>query len=148
MAPHPSPWQQLIDAAFPVGAVIETCAELPLTPEPANVGRARRFVLDLVPQADPDCRECLSLLTSELATNAVVHARTQMRVVVMLTEGDAVVGIHDLDLGRQEILTHERDGGRGFSIIDAIAAAHGRTGFPSGGKVMWFRIPLTLAIAS
>lgn len=144
----PSPWQQLIDASLPPGATVETLAELPLTPEPANVARARRFVLDLVPQADPDCRDCLSLLTSELATNVVVHARTEMRVVVLLTGDVAVVGIHDLDLGRSEIVTHDRDGGRGLTIIDAIAAAHGRTGFPTGGKVIWFRLPLTLANAS
>jgi hypothetical protein len=144
----PTPWQQLIDASLPPGATLETCAELPLSPEPSNVARARSFVLDLVPQADDDCRDCLSLLTSELATNVVVHARTEMRVVVLLTGDVAVVGIHDLDLGHSEIVTHDRDGGRGLMIIDAIAAAHGRAGFPTGGKVIWFRLPLTLADAS
>lgn len=144
----PGPWQQLIEAALPAGAVVATCAELQLTPEPANVARARNFVLDHVPEADEDCRESLSLLTSELATNVVVHARTEMRVVVLLSGGDAVVGIHDLDLGRREVVTHERDGGRGFTIIDAVASAHGKTGFPTGGKVMWFRVPVNLAAAS
>ena len=148
MSPDPCPWQQLIDAALPAGALVDTCVELPLSPEPSNVARARSFVLDHVPTADEDCRDCLSLLTSELATNAVVHARTEMRVVVVLSEGAAVVGIHDLDLGRREIVTHERDGGRGLQIIDALAAAHGRAGFPTGGKVLWFRLPLTLADAS
>lgn len=141
----PCPWQQLIDAALPAGATVQTCAELPLSPEPANVAKARSFVLEHVPQADADCRDSLSLLTSELATNVVVHARTEMKVVVLLVNGDAVVGIHDLDLGHKEIVTHERDGGRGFTIIDAIAAAHGRTGYPTGGKVIWFRVPLTVA---
>ena len=142
MTPDPCPWQSLIEAAVPANAEVELCAELPLAPEPMNIAVARRFVLDTVPLADPDCRDSLSLLTSELATNVVVHARTQMRVVVLLTSDDAVVGIHDLDLGRQEVVTHERDGGRGLMIIDAIAAAHGRTGYPTGGKVMWFRLPL------
>lgn len=148
MKPDPGRWQQLIDAALPVGVTVETLAELPLAPEPSNVALARRFVLDLVPDADADCRDSLSLLTSELATNAVVHARTQLRVVVLLADGEAVVGIHDLDLGRREIVTHDRDGGRGLQIIDTLASAHGRTGYPTGGKVMWFRLPLTLAEAS
>ncbi len=148
MTPDPCPWQQLIDAALPTGAAVASCAELPLSPEPSNVALARRFVLDRVPGVDDDCRDSLSLLTSELATNVVVHARTQMRVVVLLTESDAVVGIHDLDLGRREIVTHDRDGGRGLRIIGALAAAHGRAGYPAGGKVMWFRLPLTPGSAS
>ncbi len=146
--PDPCPWQELIDAAVPPGVEIEACAELPLAPEPANVAVARRFVLEQVPQADASSRDYLSLLTSELATNVVVHARTQMRVVLLLAGGEAVVGIHDLDLGRREIVTHERDGGRGLKIIGAVASAHGQTGYATGGKVMWFRLPLTLMDAS
>lgn len=142
MTSDPCPWQQLIDAALPGGESVQSCAELPLSPEPGNVSRARRFVLESVPAADEDCRDSLGLLTSELATNVVVHARTQMRVVVLLTQDDAVVGIHDLDLGRRELVTHDRDGGRGLTIVDAVATAHGRAGFPDGGKVVWFRLPL------
>jgi two-component sensor histidine kinase len=138
----PCPWQPLIDAAVPTGSAVEACDELPLTPEPSNVALARKFVLDKVPAADPERRDWLSVLTSELATNVVVHARTQMRVVVVLAGGDAVVGIHDLDLGRSEVVTHERDGGRGLTLIAAVAAAHGQIGYPTGGKVVWFRLPL------
>ena len=145
---EPCPWQPLIKAAVPAGAVVDACDELPLAPEPSNVALARRFVLDRVPAAAPNRRDWLSVLTSELATNVVVHARTQMRVVVLLAGSDAVVGIHDLDLGRSEVITHERDGGRGLTLIAAVAAAHGQVGCPTGGKVVWFRLSLEGAEAS
>jgi two-component sensor histidine kinase len=145
---EPCPWQALIDAAFPPGVSVEECNELPLAPEPRNVGLARQFVLQHVPAADAGQRDMLAVLTSELATNVVVHARTEMQVVVMVAGDDAVIGVHDLDLGRSEVRTHERDGGRGLKLIAAVASAHGQVAHPTGGKVMWFRLPMHESRAS
>lgn len=127
-------------AALPAGSVVRTTAHLHLDPEPRNVSRARRFVAEQVPDLDGDVRDTLLLLTSELVTNAVVHARTDIDVGVTVTDSDVLVTVHDLDLGRSEQRVHERDGGRGLGMVGALARDSGRTTHGEGGKTVWFRL--------
>lgn len=133
-------WQEALAVALPAGAVVRTSARLDLEPEPRNVGVARRFVAEQVGDLPEDTCDTVLLLTSELVTNAVVHARTAVEVGVAVTDDDVVVTVHDLDLGRREQLTHERDGGRGLAIVRALAVGAGQLPHKEGGKTAWFRI--------
>ncbi|HEU0104146.1 MAG TPA: ATP-binding protein [Mycobacteriales bacterium] len=135
-------WQAVLPVALPAGAVVRSTAELRLEPEPRNVGVARRFVREQVADLPDDTREALLLLTSELVTNAVVHARTQVEVAVAVTDEDVVVMVYDLDLGRREQRSYDRDGGRGLSIVRALAVETGLLPHREGGKTAWFRISL------
>ena len=128
--------------ALPQGAVVRRADALTLDPEPRHVSSARRFVASAVPEADPDTGSTLLLLVSELVTNAVVHARTEVEVAVAVTEHDVVVAVHDLDLGRKEQRGGDRDGGRGLGLVRALAADSGLVNHPGGGKTAWFRLPL------
>lgn len=143
-AAAPVSWQESLGEALPPGAVVRSSVELDLDPEPRNVGLARRFVAgavaDAVPELSDDSTDTLLLLTSELVTNAVVHARTPLQVGVVVTDEHVVVAVHDLDLGRREQRTHERDGGRGLAIVRALAAGAGRLPHTGGGKTAWFRV--------
>lgn len=136
---HPS-WREALTAALPTGAVVRSSAQVHLEPEPHNVGVARRFVRDQVPDLPSDTCDALLLMTSELVTNAVVHARTPVDVGVAVTDEDVVVTVHDLDLGRREQRPHERDGGRGLAIVQALARQAGQLAHVEGGKTAWFRL--------
>jgi hypothetical protein len=129
------PWQRATD-------VVRHQAQVTLPPQPRNVAAARAFVRDNVAVADPARRDDLLLMTSELVTNAVVHARTEVTLGVAVTDTDVVVTVHDLDLGRQEQLTHERDGGRGLGIVAALSCGCGQVALSTGGKTAWFRLCL------
>lgn len=115
-------------------------AELTLQAEPASVPLARRFVasLDFVAQLDIDR---LVLLTAEVVTNAVLHARTMLRIAVREIEGGVRVSVHDGSLSPPVkkdygILSPT---GRGLRIVDALATRWGYESSDSG-KTVWFEL--------
>jgi two-component sensor histidine kinase len=126
--------------ALPEGAVVQVSQALTLDPEPRQVSSARRFVAGAVPDLDADTADTLLLLVSELVTNAVVHARTELEVAVAVTDEDVVVAVHDLDLGRREQRSGDRDGGRGLGLVRSLAVDSGMIAHPGGGKSAWFRL--------
>src|SRR3954469_4474109 len=72
-------------------------ATLTLPASTESVPAARRFVTEALTDlgAPGGCEDAVALV-SELATNAVIHARTSSTIAVS-REGDAVrVGVHDL----------------------------------------------------
>ena len=52
------------------------------SPTPEGVRAARHFVQAALDDIDPDVCDTAVLLTSELATNAILHARTEFDVAV------------------------------------------------------------------
>ncbi len=83
--------------------------------------------------------EPATLLTSELVTNAVLHARSAVEVTVRLDDGQLWVGVSDSDTGPP---VHKRYGpeaatGRGLLLVERIARAWG-TEVSAAGKIVWF----------
>ena len=54
--------------------------------DPKSVMEARRFVLAQLPDAEAELRDAVSLMVSELATDAVLHARTEFVVCLEVTD--------------------------------------------------------------
>ena len=119
---------------------VHTSTNLP--PEPRAAGDARRFVAQALGGVPSDTAEVAVLLTSELVTNVVVHARTPMRLDVDV-EGDVVrVAVVD-EATRTPALRRAHDArltGRGMNLVDALAAQWGVEPDPPGKKV-WFELP-------
>jgi anti-sigma regulatory factor (Ser/Thr protein kinase) len=104
----------------------------------ASVGGARRFVTALV--GDRPDGPVAALLVSELAANAVVHARTPFEVSVSL--GPAGVHVEVADGNPVEpaprLLTEPWDeAGRGLFLVARLAFAWGSKP-TADGKVVWF----------
>jgi serine phosphatase RsbU (regulator of sigma subunit)/anti-sigma regulatory factor (Ser/Thr protein kinase) len=126
-------------------------------PEPAAVAAARKFVrdtlrswLDTAPGADSDggLVDDAVLLTSELVTNAVVHAGTQVQVTCKLAAGAVEVVVRDSHPARMvpgpapdDTVPAERTGGRGLLLPSALAAAWG-VSYGTDAKAVWFRMGL------
>lgn len=113
-----------------------------LPPEPRAPRDARHFVADALRDEVPgDMAEVAVLLTSELVTNAVVHARTAMRLEVDLDAGTLRVGVVD-EAPRTPALRRANDArltGRGMNLVDALAGEWGVEPTPPGKKV-WFEL--------
>jgi hypothetical protein len=134
-------WHDRVPDAVPAGHDVLVSDELVLEPEPRNVAVARDWVAARVPLwADDDARSAVALLTSELVTNGIVHARTTLRLGMAVTDSDVVIGVHDLDLGHAEAAGSDRQGGWGLIIVRETAAGSGRVQHPGGGKTVWFRV--------
>ncbi len=130
-------------------------------PEPAAVAAARKFVrdtlcswLDAGPSAAADAAadgglvNDAVLLTSELVTNAVVHAGTQVQVTCKLAAGAVEVVVRDSHPARMvpgpppdDTAAAERTGGRGLLLPSALAAAWG-VSYGTDAKAVWFRMGL------
>jgi two-component sensor histidine kinase len=121
------------------GERVESVQRTRLRPEPTVVREARDFVLDHAPALDGDTRDVLRLLTSELVTNAVIHARTTIDLSIMTTASHVVVTVHDLDIGHVEI-RGDREGGRGLGLVRSLAERSDLTRHAGGGKTAWFRL--------
>ena len=123
-------------------------------PEPTAAAAARRFVRDTL-QAWQTGGATITgdgliddavLLTSELVTNAVVHAGTPVEVTCKLTGSGVEVMVSDEHPARlvpeppeNEHIPAERTSGRGLLLPAALASAWGVT-YGQSAKAVWFRI--------
>ncbi len=85
----------------------------------------------------------LEVVTSELVTNAIVHAGSTSVVVVRLVGAGCVeVSVADVDpeppVKRVPYEQHTR--GLGLHIVDALSTAWGVREAADGGKVVWARL--------
>jgi anti-sigma regulatory factor (Ser/Thr protein kinase) len=144
----------MISFTLELGAGVES---ITLGAEPGSVATARRFVLARFAERDLEPSVAV-LLTSELVSNVVRHAQTQLAVVVRF-DPCVRIEVHDgaaaTDAFR-EILerthTHmpvESTGGRGLPLVRGLASRFGLADEPGRwkGKVVWFELdPADLAI--
>ena len=110
--------------------------------EVASVPEARRFVRAVLGDAGHErwLDEAL-LATSELATNAVLHAHSAFEISVHVQDEGVYVQIWDDDpMPPDRRDTHEGSTtGRGLELVGAVATFHGvQTVGPS--KVVWFSL--------
>jgi anti-sigma regulatory factor (Ser/Thr protein kinase) len=103
---------------------------------PTSVAKARRFAVRGI--EDTEVASRVATVVSELATNAVRHAKSAFIVEVNATDGHVRVAIRDIstDVPRQSTRAKGDPTGRGLMIVEALAD---RWGFhPDGvGKVVW-----------
>jgi anti-sigma regulatory factor (Ser/Thr protein kinase) len=133
---RPLPIEALSD-----GDVALSSHRLDLEPVPRAPGDARRFVRRHVPELPEETADSLLLLTSELVSNAVLHARTPIRLDVVVSEQAVTVAVHDLDLARpqQDPYPSGREGGWGLELVSVLADASA-TVSDADGKTAWFRL--------
>ncbi len=82
-----------------------------------------------------------TLLVSEVVTNAVLHARTELRLVVGWN-GDRVrveVMDHSPALPAPRRFTELTSTGRGMHLVDEVATTWGAD-HKDDGKVVWFEV--------
>jgi len=120
--------------------VIESRVSLPA--EPASVAVARRFVRDLLDAwGAGELEDSAVLLTSELVTNALLHARSASELNVRLIDGRLRVGVSDSTpvAPVRKRYGKEAATGRGLLLIDTLASAWG-TDLNEDGKEVWFEL--------
>ncbi len=107
---------------------------------PESVTAARRWVRHVLRDRSPEMVEAAELMTSELATNCVRHARTDFELSIRAA-GEIRIEVRDKGTGRPTVLSPapEEPSGRGLRIIDAMSDEWGV--IPgSDGKAVWFTI--------
>jgi DNA-binding NarL/FixJ family response regulator len=125
-----------------VQAILEE-ARTRLGRDTATPRAARRFVSEALHLWELDeLTDTVTLLVSELVTNAVVHAGSDVEVMVRLTVDAAIVAVTDTS----ELSPAPRDAadddtsGRGLALVEAMARRWGVDSRPGGGKTVWFEV--------
>ncbi|ACZ86094.1 ATP-binding protein [Streptosporangium roseum] len=123
---------------------------LRLAGSPDQVVRARRLVSMTLGRDHPLHDDCV-LLTSEIATNAVVHSRSGDGGVFTVTvaySSEAVrVCVQDAGSSNAPCVCHapaDATGGRGLPLLEALAHRWGLVREAGANKV-WFELVLELA---
>jgi anti-sigma regulatory factor (Ser/Thr protein kinase) len=118
-------------------------ASIALSPHPTGALAARQFVVGALRRAGrEDLGDTAALLSSELVTNVVLHARSDMIVDVDLDDSRlrvSVIDSSDHPARRRETTTALEEHGRGLQIVDALASSWGVNAGPRG-KVVWFEL--------
>ena len=127
------------------GVGLEARETFPGAPESA--GRARRFAARTLAAAGrPEAAEVTVLLVSELVSNAVLHAGTEIAVVVRIQPDRLSVEVHDGGAGRpvRRRYSNLSGTGRGLMLVEELARDWG-TVVTDTGKFVWFELALAPA---
>jgi anti-sigma regulatory factor (Ser/Thr protein kinase) len=109
--------------------------------QPESLAGARHFVRDLLSDQPREIVEAAELMTSELATNSVRHARSDFELAVHLSREEIRVEVSDRGQGQPipRTPTPRDQSGRGLQIVKELAEAWGITPSPNG-KLVWFTL--------
>jgi len=108
--------------------------------EPGSVSRARHFVFShLVEHRLPHLVDDVQLVASELAANAVRHARTPFKVILEKADDSVMLSVQDGSPSRPvQVATNDLDTtGRGVSIVELVSHEWGVADGPGEGKSVW-----------
>ncbi len=111
---------------------------------PESVGQARRFALASLDALPEETKDAVTLMLSEVATNALVYGRTEFHVSIEVSDDAVRVEVSDggpgtPTAGATPPPTDPR--GRGLLIVSGLARAWGVEPARLGmGKTVWFTV--------
>lgn len=98
---------------------------LKLPPDPTSPGLARRFVRRVLGEAGIDrlTTEDAALLATELVTNSVIHASTDMTIDVEVDTGAVRIAVTDANGDEPVLRELDQDAttGRGLQLVERVA---------------------------
>jgi DNA-binding NarL/FixJ family response regulator len=135
----------LVELLESVGRSAEAQAAIDLPDDLSSVSEARRFVrAHLRDWGISAPLDDALLVVSELAANALTHARTSYRLRLSASTAALRIEVDDAGAGSPEPqpLTETEEHGRGLHLVDALAASWGIETADTGGKRVWAELAL------
>jgi GAF domain-containing protein/anti-sigma regulatory factor (Ser/Thr protein kinase) len=132
----------------PLGRTRDGMATLHLQPVVESTPIARHWVAAHLRDLPSDVSGCAALLTSELVTNAVLHAATPMCVTLHILPDRIRVDVADGNPSFPAIKEYARDAatGRGLTLFNTLASDWGVQAV-EGGKIVWFEVAVDFPVA-
>ena len=129
-----------------MGACTAWSDDLELAVQPVSASVARDFVRrHLIAQGLSHLIDDVTLVVSELATNALVHAQTPFMVSLQAFEQTLLLTVADGSrTGPVQVVAQVLDtGGRGLTIVALLSRSWGADAHPDGGKSVWAEFDLS-----
>jgi anti-sigma regulatory factor (Ser/Thr protein kinase) len=113
-----------------------------------SVSAARRFVAGTIADVAVELQDSVSVMVSELSTNALVHAASGFEVTVDRSEGGVFVAVGDRGNGTPVLQSpaSSEPHGRGLRIVEALSDEWGISSSVDAGKTVWFRLSLDSSV--
>ncbi len=128
------------DGADAAGALVFSMDAVPALTLP---GIARSFVRRCSELLDAVATETVLLLTSEMVTNSVQHARTE-RIHISLERVGTSLRVEVIDDDPSPPVLRARDdsrlGGLGIQMVERLSSAWGVDDHAPAGKRVWFEV--------
>jgi anti-sigma regulatory factor (Ser/Thr protein kinase) len=134
--------------ALPVGTTRGGMATLNLEPVVESTPVARHWIAAHLRDLPSDVTGYAALLTSELVTNAVLHAATPMCVTLHILPDRIRVDVADGNPALPALKEYGRDAatGRGLTLFNTLASNWGVQAV-DGGKIVWFELPVDFPVS-
>ncbi len=113
-----------------------------LAPAPTSVGRARRLVAAaLTASGHGELVDAVTLLVSEVVTNSLLHAGTEIRLRCLLSPAGVRVEVSDRSPLLPSVRHYDAEAttGRGLSLVSTLASSWG-VDCEEEGKTLWFEL--------
>lgn len=123
-----------------IAAESDTSGTVILPPEAASAAAARRHVASTIGEGPlADLVETASLLVSEVVTNAVLHAGTQIELTCGVEDGALCVEVRDRSTVAPSLRHYDAGAstGRGLGLVELLADGWGVEA-DEQGKTVWF----------
>ncbi len=119
--------------------LIREVAPLTLPAAADSPARARAFLRAVLRGGDDDLLPRAELCLTELVTNAVLHAASEVTVDIVLSDGEIRLDVGDSSPVSPRLVPHSRQAvtGRGLGLVTALSASWGVDTRTGGGKVVW-----------
>jgi len=129
-----------------------SAVDVELPAEASSAGAARAAVRGLLVassqqhvgrRAHQQALDRALLLTSEVVTNAILHARSRLRLTATVDTHQVVVRVYDMARTPPRRRSYRPDAGtgRGMHLVEALADSWG-VDETSSGKCVWFAVVL------
>jgi anti-sigma regulatory factor (Ser/Thr protein kinase) len=119
-------------------------ARVELRPVPESIGEARRLVRAAIEARGGEVdADVAVLLTSEVVTNALLHARSPMILAVDVRPNMVRIAVHDASSAPPYLRDYSATAGtgRGLHLVQALATEWGLdVGENGNGKWVWFEL--------
>ncbi len=133
--------------APPVGTSRDGMSTLHLEPVVESTPVARHWMAAHLRDLPAEISGCATLLTSELVTNAVLHAATPMCITLHTLPDRIRVDVADGNPAFPSVKEYGKDAatGRGLTLFNTLASNWGVQAV-EGGKIVWFELPVDFPV--
>ena len=135
-------------AAGPVGTTTGGMSTLNLDPVVESTPVARHWIAAHLHDLPSEVTDYAALLTSELVTNAVLHAATPLCITLHILPDRIRVDVADGNPAFPALKEYGRDAatGRGLTLFNSLASNWGVQAV-AGGKIVWFELPVEFPVS-
>jgi len=132
----------------PVGTSRDGMSTLHLEPVVESTPTARHWIAAHLRDLPAEVTDYAALLTSELVTNAVLHAATPMCVTLHILPDRIRVDVADGNPSFPSLKEYGREAatGRGLTLFNTLASNWGVQAV-DGGKIVWFELPVHFPVS-